>query len=500
VSDLAAGASGVITITGRLRTGLRAGWGFYNTASVGCTTFEAYWLNNRATTRGEVAAVAPVAVSDVYTAKQNSILRVSAPGVLTNDRDGNGDALTVVRLSDPRWGMLSLLANGAFVYTPTMHYFGPDAFTYKVHDGALNSNVVTVTLNVASNWPTPLPYNPISKWLGAFGRNPAAGSWTNQNLYPRLVGDVNGDGKADIVGFAPSGVLVALSTGSGLGASQVWSTQFLTGTGWTSQDTYPRFLGDVNGDGKADLVGCNAAGVWVALSSGARFGRAVPWSLSFGPSVAADSWMSQNLTPRALGDVNGDGSADMVGFGVGGVWVALSDGARFNRATLWATKMGSSAAAGGWTTQEQSPRFVGDVNGDGQADVVGCSKDGTYVMLSTGSGFGALTRWSTQFGSNTPAGGWATQDGYPRMLADVNGDGQADLVGFGVEGVFYVLSTGSAFGTQSYGVQAFGSYAPSSGGWTSQNLYPRFAADVNGDGAADLIGCHADGVYVSLHH
>ncbi|HAX77912.1 MAG TPA: hypothetical protein DCY88_19240, partial [Cyanobacteria bacterium UBA11372] len=37
-------------------------------------------------------------------------------------------------------------------------------------------------------------------------------------------------------------------------------------------------------------------------------------------------------------------------------------------------------------------------------------------------------------------GGWITQNDYPRQLADVNGDGRDDIVGFGFDAVFVSLA------------------------------------------------------------
>jgi VCBS repeat-containing protein len=91
---------------------------------------------------------APVAVSDSYTATMNTTLMVTAPGVLTNDTDSDGNTLTAVKVTDPAHGTLTLNADGSFTYTPTVGYIGSDSFTYKANDGALDSNVVTVTLTV----------------------------------------------------------------------------------------------------------------------------------------------------------------------------------------------------------------------------------------------------------------------------------------------------------------------------------------------------------------
>jgi hypothetical protein len=48
-----------------------------------------------------------------------------------------------------------------------------------------------------------------------FGAGASAGGWASQDRYPRQLGDVNGDGRDDVVGFGEAGVLVALATGTG---------------------------------------------------------------------------------------------------------------------------------------------------------------------------------------------------------------------------------------------------------------------------------------------
>jgi VCBS repeat protein len=96
------------------------------------------------------------------------------------------------------------------------------------------------------------------------------------------------------------------------------------------------------------------------------------------------------------------------------------------------------------------------------------------------------------------AGGWSSDDVFPRTLADVNGDGTADVVGFGAWGVNVALATGGGhFAQPTLTLNAFGADG-SAGGWTSNNVSPRMAADANGDGLADIAGFNNLGVNIAL--
>jgi hypothetical protein len=104
------------------------------------------------------------------------------------------------------------------------------------------------------------------------------------------------------------------------------------------------------------------------------------------------------------------------------------------------------------------------------------------------------------FGASPGAGSWSTDDHYPRELADVNGDGRADVVGFGEAGVYVALANASGgFDPAQLKLQAFGA-SPGAGSWTSDDRYHRELADVNGDGRADIVGFGEAGVYVSYSH
>src|SRR5438045_7509108 len=90
---------------------------------------------------------APVAANDdTYTTPEDTLLTVSAPGVLANDSDVDGNSLSAVLVSNPTHGTLTLNANGSFGYVPTTNYNGIDSFTYRASDGSLESANATVTI------------------------------------------------------------------------------------------------------------------------------------------------------------------------------------------------------------------------------------------------------------------------------------------------------------------------------------------------------------------
>ena len=93
-------------------------------------------------------------------------LTVAAPGVLANDTDLEGNALTAAVVLAPAHGALTLNANGGFTYTPAANYNGADSFTYKANDGSLDSNVATVTLTITKQTPTITWTNPTAITYG----------------------------------------------------------------------------------------------------------------------------------------------------------------------------------------------------------------------------------------------------------------------------------------------------------------------------------------------
>lgn len=90
----------------------------------------------------------PTAVNDSVFINAGAPATITAPGVLANDTDPDGNPLTASLLTNATSGTVALNGNGSFVYTPNAGFFGVDSFTYAANDGTGNSLPATVTVRV----------------------------------------------------------------------------------------------------------------------------------------------------------------------------------------------------------------------------------------------------------------------------------------------------------------------------------------------------------------
>lgn len=195
----------------------------------------------------------------------------------------------------------------------------------------------------------------------------------------RELADVNGDGRADVVGFGDPGTFVAYGRADGTFAAPVLAIRdFGTAQGWRVGQ-HPRTVGDVTGDGRADIVGFGHRGIHVARSI-----PTPPRNINFYPTALedADFGVAQGWRvdrhPRALADITGDGVHAVVGFGNAGTWLSDGYAAPLTAPQLLTPEFGYNS---GWTPQKY-PRLLGDINGDGRDDIVGFGHSQLTVRLS----------------------------------------------------------------------------------------------------------------------
>lgn len=209
--------------------------------------------------------------------------------------------------------------------------------------------------------------------IGSFG-------W---NAFDVLAGtkDLNGDGIADLLARMPDGTLWFYP---GTGAGAYGTGRKIGNFGWNAFDALIP-VADFNGDGKNDLLARKPDGsLWFYPGTG----RVDASSNGFGPAVQIGKfgWNSFS-TIIGTGDLDGDGKSDLLGRGSdGSLWLYRGtgkvDGA--NNGYLAGVKIG----AFGWGIFDQL-LAVADFNGDGRNDVLARKPDGT-LWFYAGSGSGTL--------------------------------------------------------------------------------------------------------------
>lgn len=217
-------------------------------------------------------------------------------------------------------------------------------------------------------------------------------------------GDVNGDGFADVVlgSEQQGGPLPAVYLGSaaGLSTSPVY-LQYPANT-TLRPPVSVRGVGDVDGDGYADVVcftGENSGSTAYYVYRGGASGIAVNPVPLPAPYGMADVWVAQ-------GDVNGDGFSDVTAWSY---WISSNNPiAEYfgTGAGLPASPSKSfSVSVASTFNLAQSLSSVGDVNRDGYADVVLGAEGETELFLG---GPGGLLSTPVQTLTGSGNYGWAT--------------------------------------------------------------------------------------------
>lgn len=284
--------------------------------------------------------------------------------------------------------------------------------------------------------------------------------------------DVNGDGIQNVCARFYSGFRCFEPTGEGW--SQTFSSDLLAEEdGWGQPQYYSTIrMGDINGDGLADVCARHPGGFTCWLSTGEGFEEfdTVNWS-------DAGGWdRPQYYTTIRLADINGNGRDDVCARGASGWRCHLSTPEGFGErieGPEWSNAAGFNRARYYGTIR------VGDIDGDGLDDVCMREQNGYVCYRSTGDGFEHLTTVETM----TDANGWGNIIYWPSIrLADIDGDGTLALCARNSAMLFCQRFDGTEFGER---LQLGG--LSNDTGWADPTNYATLrVGDVTGDGSDEL--------------
>jgi uncharacterized protein (DUF2141 family) len=301
--------------------------------------------------------------------------------------------------------------------------------------------------------------------------------------------DLDGDGDLDLVAGASDGTFYYFrNTGSATApgfAAITGASNPLDGRD-VGDDSAPAFA-DLDGDGDLDLMSGELAGQFFYFRN---TGSVV--TPAFTPITGASNPMNgfdvgSNSNP-AFGDVDGDGDLDLVAGDSTGAF-AMFENTVSATSPVFAQRTGGANPLSGFNATSRSAPALGDFDGDGDLDLVSGRDDGGFAAFRNQRSKPIPKVLAEASLTGLDAGNLSTP-----ALADLDGDGDLDLVSGERSGVFlYFRNTGTAINAAFVAVT--GAANPFNGLDVGDYSAPAFG-DFDGDGDLDLVSGELYGHFV----
>jgi hypothetical protein len=373
------------------------------------------------------------------------------------NRDSKLDLATASTTIDGNYTASILLGKGDGSFQPKVDYI-TSGYTSAVRIGDLNRDGKPDL--VTASWFG----SRVSALLGnGNGTFKARVDYPASGPYDAEISDLNHDGKPDLVTVSNGGtVSVLLGKGNGTFKTKV---DYPTGSGPQAMQ-----IGDLNHDGDSDLVTANSMANTVSILLGngnGTFQAKVDYSTDSSP-----------ITMQIV-DVNRDGKPDLITRNYGGHTVSVLLGKGDG---TFQTKVDYPTGSGGPGTMQPGTMQIGDLNRDGKPDLVTVNNiDTVSVLLGKGDGtFQAKVDYPT---SNNPQ---------TMQISDMNRDGKPDLVI--VNNIDTASTVSVLLGKGNGTFQAKVDYP--AGNYASKVQI----GDLNRDGKPDLISMNINNVSVLLNN
>ncbi len=337
----------------------------------------------------------------------------SAPGAGIAIGDLNGDKKADVVVTNENFGVIVYLNQGS----------GTFAVEGPVGNFAVGAtdNVVLADINNDKKLDIILPdgvgdiFTFYGKGNGTFATGPSypLQAQTNGGNYLVAVGDFNGDGTLDVLdtnGFNTNTVSLGRTDGS-FQTNQLYAYS-------TSLLANNIVSADFNGDGIPDIAESLSGGAngKIAINLGSSHGVLGTASL-----VTASSCANNVVEWIATGDVNADGKADLVATLQGATFAGCQNNTVAVLGGLGTGKFRAASYYPTGSTAQEGIVYLVDVNGDGKLDIVTENADGTIsVLLNKGNGTYSAGTLVTSVAAINPSSLFLA-------FADFNGDGKMDI-------------------------------------------------------------------------